>query len=103
MTSKIQTTLNFREKKNINFYGKVDTTPKRDFTNATCSTPTTRYTPTVKKLMVCSSSESSSDSDSDTENVNKKSSKRSTKEILNTPRRTRKSSSSEGIFYFYFS
>ncbi|KAK0180380.1 hypothetical protein PV327_006024 [Microctonus hyperodae] len=92
MTS-VQTTIQFPIKKKITFYGTKDNGPKQDFTNATLrSTPsTTRYTPTVKKIMVLSSSES--ESDSDTENVEKKSGKNANN-VSRTPRRTRKVSNS---------
>lgn len=94
MTS-VQTTIQFPIKKKITFYGGKDNTPKQDFTNATLrSTPsTTRYTPTVKKIMVLSSSES--ESDSDTENVEKKSGK-NVNNVCRTPRRTRKVPDSNG-------
>lgn len=93
MSSKVQTKLNFPIKKNIGFYGKAETTPKKDYTNATCNTPKVIASPVSKKVMILSSSESDSDSDSDTENYKNE---KTTKEILSTPRRVRKSSVSEG-------
>lgn len=95
MTS-VQTTLKFQIRKKISFYNTKEK-PEEDFSNATLrSTPTTKYTPTVKKLMTISSSESS-DSESDTENIKSRRVVKtpSRKKITNTPRRRKASSSEE--------
>lgn len=62
----IQTTIPFAIRKK-SFYGNNDSTPKLDFSNASLqSTPSARYTPTVRKIVDISSE---SESDSDLENV----------------------------------
>ena len=93
MTS-IQTTIPFNIRKKCSFYGTKNDVPKQDFTNATARDSSYKYTPTVKKVITLSSSES--DSDSDVENAlenNVKVSDAGT--AVRTPRRTRKSSESD--------
>ncbi|XP_011298004.1 cell division control protein 6 homolog [Fopius arisanus] len=95
MTS-VQAKLPFQIRKKISFY-KTKENSQEDFTNATLrSTPTTKYTPTVKKLMTISSSESS-DSESDAENIETRQKNKTAgkKKIVSTPRRRRASASSE--------
>ncbi|XP_063980158.1 cell division control protein 6 homolog [Diachasmimorpha longicaudata] len=90
----VQGKLPFQIRKKI-FYNTKDK-PQEDFTNATLrSTPTTRYIPTVKKLMTISSSESS-DSESDTENIATMPRGKTpvNKKKVTTPRRRRSSVSS---------
>lgn len=86
-----QTTIPFNIRKN-SFYGSKNNTPQSDFTNASLrSTPSTKYTPTVKK-MVEISSESESDSDSDVENASKNNNKFTTPKTTRTPRGKKKNS-----------
>lgn len=68
MTS-IQTTISFNVRKKCSFYGNKHTVIKEDFTNATIRDSSYKYTPTVKKVITLSSSESETDSDSDIENI----------------------------------
>ncbi|XP_012278877.1 cell division control protein 6 homolog [Orussus abietinus] len=91
----VQTTIPFSIRKKCSFYGVKENTPKQDFTNATLKgVPSVRYTPTVKKLMTLSSSES--ETDSDIENSTLEENSRSVKKmIVGTPRRTRKASNSD--------
>ena len=85
----VQTTIQFAIRKK-SFYGGKDDVQKEDFSNASLrNTPTTRYTPTVKKLVEISSSES--DSDSDAENIAIKNNN-----IKNTPKRGRRKNNSNG-------
>ncbi|XP_011505578.1 PREDICTED: cell division control protein 6 homolog [Ceratosolen solmsi marchali] len=80
----VQTTIPFRIRKK-NFYSSKDNTPKIDFSNASLrSTPTTRYTPTVKKMVDISSE---SESNSDEENIGT-----NNNNIRKTPKRTRRKS-----------
>lgn len=95
--SGIQTTIPFNVRKKCSFYGSKHNVIKQDFTDATARDSSYKYTPTVKKVITLSSSES--DSDSDVENVlvenNINSCDKGT--IIHTPRRTRKSSGSDGL------
>ena len=64
----LQTSLSFPIRKS--FYGNKDSTPKIDFSNATLrSTPSSRYTPTVKKIVDISDSDSDSDCENNVENT----------------------------------
>ncbi|XP_026673019.1 cell division control protein 6 homolog isoform X2 [Ceratina calcarata] len=95
MTS-IQTTIPFTERKRCSFYGaKHKIENKEDFTNATVRDSSYKYTPTVKKIITLSSSES--DSDSDVENAIIKNNVKVCDHTagIQTPRRTRKSSESD--------
>lgn len=89
----VQTPISFKIRKN-SFYGSKNNTPQQevDFSNASLrSTPSTRYTPTVKK-MVEISSESESESDSDVENVRKNNNQSEAFKITKTPRGKKKNS-----------
>ncbi|KAK9308759.1 hypothetical protein QLX08_001367 [Tetragonisca angustula] len=66
MTS-IQATIPFNVRKKCSFYGSKNNVTKEDFSNATARDSSYKYTPTVKKIITLSSSES--DSDSDIENA----------------------------------
>ncbi|XP_015584726.1 cell division control protein 6 homolog [Cephus cinctus] len=98
MTS-VQTTIPFTIRKKTTFYGSKENAQKQDFTGAALrSTPSTKYTSIVKKIVTVSSSES--DSDSDAENLvqargNYRNNIEKENNIARTPRRIRKSSSSE--------
>lgn len=93
----IQTTIPFNVRKKCSFYGTKQNVTKVDYTNATVRDTSYKYTPTVKKVITLSSSES--DSDSDIENViienNVKVCGSAT--TISTPRCTRKSSESNGM------
>lgn len=85
----LQTTLPFAIRKK-SFYGSKDNTPSLDFSNASLrNTPTTRYTPTVKK-MVDISSESESDSDAENVVINQNNN------ITKTPKRRRGKNDAKG-------
>lgn len=88
----IQTTIPFPVKKKCSFYSKKEINLiQEDFENAALrSTPNNTYTPTTKKLMELSSSDS--ESDSDVENFNTKRSVKEAKKITNarTPKSSRK-------------
>ena len=103
MTS-TQTTIPFNIRKQCSFYSLKKNTPQQEcFINASLrSTPNSTYTPTTKKLMVLSSSES--ESDSFTENVEKKGFKVRAKTVSNpsTPKTGRKSRI-DGEFIIKFS
>ncbi|XP_072763322.1 cell division control protein 6 homolog isoform X2 [Anoplolepis gracilipes] len=58
-----QTTISFPIRKRCNFYGRKEDVVKEDFTNATARYTPSKYTPTVKKIVTLTSSESESDSD----------------------------------------
>lgn len=91
----MQTTIPFAERKRCSFYGtKRNIEKKEDFTNATIRDSSSKYTPTVKKIVTLSSSES--DSDSDVENAIIKNNANVLEHTagVQTPRRTRKSSES---------
>ncbi|XP_076670842.1 cell division cycle 6 [Andrena cerasifolii] len=93
MTS-IQTTIPFNIRKKCSFYGTKNDVPKQDFSNATVRDSSYKYTPTVRKIITLSSSES--DSDSDVENTLENNVKVSDAgAAVRTPRRTRKSSESD--------
>ncbi|XP_043288269.1 cell division control protein 6 homolog [Venturia canescens] len=93
----VQPKLDFPIRKKSTFYGAKENSPTQDFTNATLRlTPSTRYTPKVKKIVAISSS-SESDSDFDVENTDSKNIKNTPRKRVNatrTPRRTRKISDS---------
>jgi len=81
-----QTTILFPVRKKNNFYGKKEV--KEDFTNATVRNTSSKYVPTVKKIVTLTSSES--ESDSDIENTTEKckvTRDRRTENAGNTPRR----------------
>nr|XP_012149856.1 PREDICTED: cell division control protein 6 homolog isoform X2 [Megachile rotundata] len=92
--SGIQTTIPFTVRKKCSFYGSKNNVTKQDFTDATVRESSYKYTPTVKKVITLSSSES--DSDSDVENVLVKNNiKLCDKDAtVQTPRHTRKSTES---------
>lgn len=100
----IQTTIPFPVKKKCSFYSKKEINLiQEDFENAALrSTPNNTYTPTTKKLMELSSSDS--ESDSDVENFNTKRSVKEAKKITNarTPKSSRKTKI-DGKFHYYFS
>ncbi|KYM98987.1 PREDICTED: cell division control protein 6 homolog [Cyphomyrmex costatus] len=86
MSSK-QTTISFPVKKKCSFYGHKKEI-KEDFTNATAKDISSRYVPTVKKIVTLTSSES--ESDSDIENTKEKQKVTRERKIENaghTPRR----------------
>lgn len=58
-----QTTISFPIRKKCSFYGRKEDIAKEDFTNATARYTPSKYTPTVKKIVTLTSSESESDSD----------------------------------------
>ncbi|KAL6424147.1 hypothetical protein ACFW04_009782 [Cataglyphis niger] len=58
-----QTTICFPIRKKCSFYGRKEDIAKEDFTNATARYTPSKYTPTVKKIVTLTSSESESDSD----------------------------------------
>lgn len=58
-----QTTISFPIRKKCSFYGRKEDIAKEDFTNATARYTPSKYTPTVKKIVILTSSESESDSD----------------------------------------
>ncbi|XP_076647745.1 cell division cycle 6 [Halictus rubicundus] len=91
----IQTTIPFSIRKKCSFYGTKNEMTKQDFTNATARETSYKYTPTVKKVITFSSSES--DSDSDMENSLIKNNVKVTGKCtaVRTPRRVRKSSESD--------
>ncbi|KAG7207593.1 hypothetical protein KM043_009216 [Ampulex compressa] len=97
MTS-VQTTIPFSIRKKCSFYGKKENVVVQDFSNATVRNSSSSYTPTVKKIVTLSSSES--ESDSDIENTLKengmKINSRENGLVVKTPRRIRKSSESDG-------
>ncbi|KAK1116848.1 hypothetical protein K0M31_018010 [Melipona bicolor] len=88
MTS-VQTTIPFNVRKKCSFYGSKNNVTKEDFSNATARDSSYKYTPTVKKIITLSSSES--DSDSDIENAKVSGNAISVK----TPQRVRKSPESD--------
>ncbi|XP_076374989.1 cell division cycle 6 isoform X2 [Megalopta genalis] len=91
----VQTTISFNVRKKCSFYGTKNDVAKQDFSNATARETSYKYTPTVKKVITFSSSES--DSDSDVENLlvenNVKVIDKCT--AVRTPRRVRKSGESD--------
>lgn len=89
MTS-IQTTIPFNVRKKCSFYGTKNNVTKEDFSNAIARDSSYKYTPTVKKIITLSSSES--DSDSDIENAKVSGNAISVK----TPQHMRKSIESDG-------
>lgn len=88
----VQTTIPFPIRKKSSFYGNSkDNTPTLDFSNASLrDTPTSRYTPRVKKIVDISSSESESDSDAENNKNNS---------ITKTP--TRRKQSTKGKTFFF--
>ncbi|CAL1678486.1 unnamed protein product [Lasius platythorax] len=58
-----QTTIPFLVRKRCSFYGRKEDVAKEDFANATARHTPSKYTPTVKKVVTLTSSESESDSD----------------------------------------
>ncbi|XP_070172804.1 cell division control protein 6 homolog isoform X1 [Polyergus mexicanus] len=58
-----QTTISFPIRKKCSFYGRKEDIAKEDFTDATARYTPSKYTPTVKKIVTLTSSESESDSD----------------------------------------
>ncbi|XP_029048860.1 cell division control protein 6 homolog isoform X1 [Osmia bicornis bicornis] len=91
--SGIQTTIPFNVRKKCSFYGSKRNAIIQDFTDATARDSSYKYTPTVKKVITLSSSESDSDSENVLVESNIKSCDKGT--IIHTPRRTRKSDGSD--------
>ncbi|CAK9799402.1 Cell division control protein 6 homolog [Anthophora quadrimaculata] len=93
MTS-IQTTIPFNVRKKCSFYGTKHNIIKEDFTNATVRVSSDKYTPTVKKVITLSSSESDSDSDVENTSIENNVKVCGNTTTVQTPRCTRKSSES---------
>ncbi|XP_078046379.1 cell division cycle 6 isoform X2 [Augochlora pura] len=91
----VQTTIPFNVRKKCSFYGTKTDVTKQDFSNATARETSYKYTPTVKKVITFSSSES--DSDSDVENLLVENNVEVNDKCISvrTPRRVRKSSESD--------
>ncbi|GAB1868508.1 Cell division control protein [Camponotus japonicus] len=96
--STTQTSISFPIRKKCNFYGRKDDVAKEDFTNATARYTPCKYTPTVKKIVTLTSSESESESDienSRTEEQKRIIDDRRTSSLDNTPRSRRRKCSGE--------
>lgn len=106
--STTQTSISFPIRKKCNFYGRKDDVVKEDFTNATARYTSSKYTPTVKKIVTLTSSESESESDienSNTEEQKRIIDDRRTSSADSTPRSRRRKCSSEldgKKYYFIF-
>lgn len=85
----VQMTIPFKVTKKCSFYGTKNNVIKEDFSNATARDSSHKYTPSVKKIITLSSSES--DSDSDVENTKVSDNAISVK----TPQRTQNSTESD--------
>lgn len=69
--SGVQTTISFPIRKKCNFYGRKEDVVKEDFSNATAKHTSSTYIPTVKKIVILTSSESESDSDIENTRIEK--------------------------------
>ncbi|EFN77760.1 Cell division control protein 6-like protein [Harpegnathos saltator] len=90
-----QTTITFPIRKKCNFYGPKNDV-KEDFSEATAKSTLTKYTPSVKKIVILSSSES--ESDSDVENITeitKETVVRKANSTPQTPNRRKRNASNE--------
>lgn len=87
----VQMTIPFKITKKCSFYGTKNNVMKEDFSNATARDSSHKYTPSVKKIITLSSSES--DSDSDVENTKVSDNAISVK----TPQRMQNSTESDGM------
>ncbi|CAL7935755.1 unnamed protein product [Xylocopa violacea] len=94
MTS-IQTTIPFNVRKKCSFYGSKHNATKQDFTNVTARDSSYKYTPTVKKVITLSSSESESDSDLENTLIGNNLKVCGNATTVQTPRRSRKSNESD--------
>lgn len=92
----VQTTISFNIRKKCSFYGTKNNVAKQDFSNATARESSYKYTPTVKKIITLSSSESDSDSDVENALVENNVKVCGKDAAVNTPRRVRKYSESDG-------
>ncbi|XP_031838552.1 cell division cycle 6 [Nomia melanderi] len=91
----VQTTIPFNIRKKCSFYGVKNNIVKEDFTNATARETSYKYTPTVKKLITFSSSESDSDSDVENSLVEDNVKLHSKRAVVGSSRRVRKASGSD--------
>jgi cell division control protein 6 len=82
----VQTSIPFKIRKK-NFYSNKDNTSNLDFNNISLKSTSTRYTPTIKKMVDISSE---SESDSNEENMNKNNN------IIKTPKRTQRKTNKNG-------